>query len=73
MVPLDSGYRDPWRYDDPQPTERIVDGYLSAAAHLLDAGLTPCPFLPELRVLWRRGGSDRALVSEIATRWEVAT
>jgi hypothetical protein len=50
----------------------MVDGYADAAHHLLVLGLGPYPFIPEMQVLWRRGGDDRLLVREIAERWERA-
>ncbi|SBS73709.1 conserved hypothetical protein [uncultured Mycobacterium sp.] len=70
--PLHSGHRDPWRYDDPEPTERMVDGYRDAVEHLGILGLTAAPRIPEMRVLWRRGGDDQRLVRMLAERWEVA-
>ena len=68
------GCRDPLGCDhhDGPPSERMVDGYREAAHHLLDAGLTPYPFLPELRVLWARGGDDQRFARQIAERWELA-
>jgi hypothetical protein len=50
----------------------MVDGYRDALEHLEAHGLTGSPLLPELRMLWQRGGSDRRLAQTIAQRWEVA-
>ena len=69
---LDSGRADPWHYDRVQPSEKMVDAYRDAALTLSAAGLTPAALLPEMRALWRRGGTDRNLVRDIATRWGVA-
>lgn len=73
MEPLTSGRRDPWqRYDDPEPSERLVDGYRDAVAHLGFLGLTAAPRIPEMRALWRRGGDDQRVVRMLAERWEIA-
>jgi hypothetical protein len=66
--------RDPWtcHCDDPEPSTRMVDAYRDAVALILDAGMTPAPFVPELRAMWRRGGADRRLARTISERWEVA-
>lgn len=69
---LASGRADPWHYPPPETTDRNVAGYRAAARHLLGLGLLPYPFLPELRVLWRRGGDDQRLVREVAERWDLA-
>jgi hypothetical protein len=46
------------------PSAKMVDAGVTAAGHLLDAGLTPIVALPTLRALWRRG--DRALAMQLA-------
>lgn len=71
-IPLACGCRDPWpcRCADPPPTERQIDGYRAAVAHLRAHGLPPAPLLPEMRALWRRGA--HGLISEITERWELA-
>jgi hypothetical protein len=74
LPPLDCGHRDPWTasHARPEPSARMVDGYRDALEHLEAHGLTGSPLLPELRMLWQRGGSDRRLAQTIAQRWEVA-
>ena len=47
-------------------------GYRRAARHLLAAGLLPAPCLPEQQELWANSREDRALVQQIASRWEIA-
>jgi hypothetical protein len=75
-MPLNCGCRDPWtcrcRDDRAEFTERHVDGYVSAVLHLLDKGLMPAPNLPAMRLMYRRGGRDRRIASEIAERWGTA-
>lgn len=74
LPPLQCGHVDPWRCDcgdHNEATEKYADGYRDAAVHLLTSGLTPAPSVPAMRILWRRGGADRELVSTIAQRWEV--
>jgi len=70
----DCPHRDPWvcRCEEPEPSTRMVDAYSAAVAFILDAGMTPAPFLPELRVMWRRRGEDQRLARTVAERWEVA-
>jgi len=46
-------------------SQRTVDGYRAAARHVLDHGNTPALPLDVLRALWRRGGADRELASEL--------
>ena len=70
VQPLDCGCRDPWICRS--PSERMVDAYREAVLTISAVGMTPAPFLPEMRIMWRRGGTDRDLVRTIATRWEVA-
>lgn len=73
--PLACGHRDPLtccHHNEPL-TDRGVDGYRDAAEHLFALGLSPHPFTPELRALWRRGGHDRATAVRIAERWELAS
>jgi hypothetical protein len=50
----------------------MIDGYRDALQHLEALGLTGYPVLPELRMLWQRGGSDRRLAQNIAQRWGMA-
>lgn len=74
---LACGHADPWACRcsptaGEQPTQVEVDAYRIAANMLLAQGMTPAPRLPEMRVLWRRGGEDRDLVSRISSRWVVA-
>jgi hypothetical protein len=70
---LESGYSDPWRYDQPEePSEQYVNGYRDAVKHLFAHGLTPAPNLPVMRIMWRCGGDDQRLASHIAELWEVA-
>lgn len=67
-------HRDPWVCccdDEPEPSERMVDAYADAVASILDAGMTPAPFLPELRTMWRRGGMDRRLARTLSERWAI--
>lgn len=63
--------RDPWTcycHDNGQPvTEHQLDGWSAAALHLLDNGLAPTLPIEVQRRLWRRGGEDRRLVSELHT------
>ena len=68
---LDCGCADPWpcRCHRSEPTDQQINGYRDAAELLLSIGLTPAPFTAEMRSLWRRGGSDRELVSTVSTRW----
>ena len=68
-APLDSGPRDPWvPWRPEQPSEQLIDGYRDAVEHLLALDLGPHPFIPELRALWRRGGTDRALAERVHER-----
>jgi hypothetical protein len=71
---LDCGCRDPWtcRHYDGGPSERLVDGYRDAVQHLDAAGLLAAPRIPEMQIMWRRGGDDQRLAREIAERWELA-
>lgn len=79
LPPLDCGrHSDPWVCDcvtsshSVHPSDVEVDAYRSTAVLLLNLGLTPSPDVHLMRALWRRGGEDRALVSTISSRWEVA-
>jgi hypothetical protein len=66
---------DPWTcrcYDDPEMSERYIDGYRDAALDLLSEGLTPAPNVEAMRILWRRGGNDQRLAVRLAELWEVA-
>ena len=73
-VPLMCGCRDPWTHkcQDREPSERQVDAYKAAIGTIRAAGLTPAAFLPELRMLWRRGGADQRLAVRVAERWELS-
>jgi hypothetical protein len=67
--------RDPWTCwcdESTEPSDRLVDAYEAAAESLLCAGMTPAPFLPEMRVMWRKGLRSRELVRDITSRWQVA-
>ena len=67
---LDCGCHDPCRCDyRDEPTEKRVDGYRDAIEHLDAEGLCPGALTPELRRLWRRGGTDRKIANEIGRRW----
>lgn len=75
VEPLDCGCIDPWlcrHPEDDPPPDRMVDAYLCAVAHLDSVGLLAAPRLPEMRMLWRRGRTERRLVGEIASAWELA-
>ncbi|MCZ0731879.1 hypothetical protein [Mycolicibacterium iranicum] len=61
LPPLESGYRDPWRYDDVPLTDKMVDAGRSAALHFLADGQVPILKPKVLEALWRRGGEDREL------------
>ena len=50
----------------------MVDAYRNTVLHLRDYGLLAAPRIPEMRLLWRSGGTDRELVQAVASRWEVA-
>lgn len=66
--------RDPWicRCDEPAtPSDRLAEAYEAAAESLLHVGMTPAPFLPEMRVMWRKGQRSRELVQSIAEHWQV--
>jgi hypothetical protein len=67
--------RDPWVCrcaDNTEPPERYVDGYRDAVLYLLSCGLTPAPFIPEMRAMYRRRGTDARLAMRIAERWQAA-
>jgi hypothetical protein len=49
-----------------------VQGYRRATRHLLAAGLLPAPCIPEMQAMWANSPEDRAIVREIAQRWEIA-
>lgn len=71
---LDCGCRDPWPHTclERPPSRRMVDAYLDAVLHLRACGLLAAPNIPAMQALWRRGGDERRLVSEIAAQWELA-
>ena len=66
--------RDPWtcRHHDGPPSEKMLDAYAEAAAHLVNIGLTPGPNIPAMRRMWRRGGDGFRLAVQIAERWGLA-
>ena len=67
---LDCGCSDPCRCDyRDRPTPKRVDAYADAIAWLEDHGLAPAALLPECRILWSRGGADRALAETAVRRW----
>lgn len=71
---LECGCRDPWTcrcFGAGEPTLLQVDAYRDTAILLLSRGMTPAPRIPEMRVLWRRGGEDRLVVEAISSRWVV--
>lgn len=69
---LACGRRDPWFYEPvTEPSELAVEGYLTAAEHLLAHGLAPAPDIPVMRIAWRRGGDDQRLARRIADCWGV--
>lgn len=74
MEPMPCGCVYPWtcRCYDGGPSERMVDGYRDAVLHLDALGLLAAPRIPEMRVMWARGGDSQRLVREIAERWELA-
>ena len=51
------------------PSETRTDAYLAAIGHLAAEGLLAGALTPELRQLWRRGGSDRQVAETIVRRW----
>ncbi len=75
LPPLECGHRDPWSADHRReyPSDRMIDGYRDALAHLDYHGLIGAPILPELRLLWQRGGSDRRVAQAVAQCWELAS
>jgi hypothetical protein len=74
LPPMECGCSDPWpcRCASAEPSDKGVEGYLEAVAHLSSLGLLGAPFLPELRALWRRGDAERRIVRDITSRWAVA-
>lgn len=70
---LDCGHSDPWRSWRPEHVSDLqVDGYRAAVQHLRAHGLLAAPNIPAMQELWRLGGEDRRLVSELAAAWELA-
>ena len=67
---LDCGCADPWVCNCGHV--RTASSYAAAVSHLLHNGLLPAPDVDAMRVLWRHK-QYRHLVSEIASRWEVAS
>lgn len=73
--PLGCGCRDPWlcRCRDTQRSSEVqADAYRDAVKHLAICGLGAAPQVDEMRVLWRRGGDDRKLVSDLTEAWVIA-
>jgi hypothetical protein len=68
MPVLHCGRSDPWWW-----TESDERGFDSAAAHLLELGLTPAPHRDGLRSMRRRGGRSRQNAELITQRWGVAS
>ena len=67
---FDCGCHAPCRCDyRANPSEKRVDGYQDAIEHLAAEGLLAGALTPELRQLWRRGGSDRQVAETIVRRW----
>lgn len=60
---LDCGCSDPWpcQCNEPELSERAIDGWRDAALHVLRTGHMPLLPLEARRALWRRGGADRVL------------
>ena len=50
----------------------LVVAEVAVVEHLSQLGYPAAPRIPELRALWRRGPSERRLVSAVTTRWDVA-
>lgn len=75
LLPLDCGCHDVLGClcREVEITDRIVDGWQVASHHLLSMGLTPVVPVEIGRALWRRGGEDRKLVSDIASRGGIPT
>ena len=70
LAPLVCGHADPWQPWRPKAlSDKLVDGYADAVEHLDANGLGAAGLSPELRLLWRRGGSDRQLAEQIERRW----
>lgn len=69
---LECGCADPWLcrcLDEPRSlTNHRLDAIRDAAQHLLGVGICPVVSPEAARILWRRGGDDRRLLSEIASR-----
>lgn len=74
LPPLGCGCSDPLIHhcEDDEPTDVQVDAYVAVVEHLSQLGYPAAPRIPELRALWRRGPSERRLVSAVTTRWDVA-
>jgi hypothetical protein len=51
------------------PTLKRVAAYREALEHLEREGLLPAAFTPELRELWRLGGSDRRVAETVVSGW----
>ncbi len=67
---FDCGCHEPCRCDyRDNPSEKRTDGYRDAIEHLAEQGLCAAALTPELRLLWRRGGSDRRMAESINRRW----
>jgi len=67
---LDCGCSAPCRCEHRNnPTAQRVDGYRAAVEHLSRHQLHAAALAPELRQLWRRGGSDRRMAETVVRRW----
>lgn len=51
------------------PSAKRTDAYLAALEHLAEIGYPGAALLPECRVLWSRGGSDRRVAETLVERW----
>jgi hypothetical protein len=67
---FECGCFDPCRCDyRHNPSDKRTEGYRAAIEHLAAEGLLAGALTPELRSLWRRGGSDRRIAETIVRRW----
>lgn len=53
-------------------TEVLTTAYRKAAEYLIAQGFPPAPLMPEVQLLWQRGGIDRRLAQSIVQSWETA-
>ena len=67
---FECGCFDPCRCDyRDNPSQKRIDAYRDAIGHLAAEGLLAAALAPELRQLWRRGGSDRQVAENVVRRW----